>query len=402
LCNEWCRSGVCWAGAKTPVLATLADLDATLTDIETAFAVATFSTGDHSVIDAIQAASAAATTAVTALGTNFPESANVPEGSIAYAYDNGTSKFVWQAEPVVGSGSNKVAVSSICKPASLNYFVNTPARATSDMNVGLDQAPYNTVATWDGQWDPSTGAHKGWDTQVTSASRTVALEKNINYSVARLDLSVVAEDNRSTDNAQVLAGITDNDVVINNKLTVTGVLIGGQPNYVGWDLLPTTAALTAPAGAAAPFNAATAYDQTVWDKTTLGAGNVTTTATKFMSTLVLDNNAAAQKDVLIAVEFVNNTGIDFYGCNGIIKAGAKFYMVAQLHPESTLPNYNALTCNHVFVQDHITKVTARIAADGGLKHAYNNIPDLRSTELELGLSVDLEWQDGLEFSVDFQ
>ena len=31
--------------------------------------------------------------------------------------------------------------------------------------------------------------------------------------------------------------------------------------------------------------------------------------------------------------------------------------------------------------------------------AYNTIPDLRSPKLELGLSVDLEWQAGYEFDL---
>lgn len=399
---QWCKPGVYWAGAKNPVLTTLTDLDNTLNDIKSSFAVETFSTGDHSVIDAIKAASATARTAITALGANFPENVNVPEGAIAYAYSGSSKTFEWQEEPEVGTGVNKLSVKSICKPASLNYFVNTPARATEKMNIGLDQSPYNTVSQWDAQWNETTGAHKDWTTEVLSSSRTVALQKNINYSVARLDLQVVADANRIEDNAATLsAAATNKEVVVYDKLAVTGILIGGQPTYVGWDLMPTAAAIAAPAGSAAPFNAASQFNQTVWDRTPLtGAGNVTTTAKQFMSTLVLDNNQATQAPVLIAVEFQNNTGEDFYGYNGLIKDGAKFYMIATLTPTAGT-GYAVDGLNRVFIQDHITKVTAHIAAQG-LQKAYNNIPDLRSTELELGLSVDLEWQDGLVFDVNFQ
>lgn len=46
----------------------------------------------------------------------------------------------------------------------------------------------------------------------------------------------------------------------------------------------------------------------------------------------------------------------------------------------------------VFEQDHTTTANVEITS---LKNAYNTIPDLRSPRLELGLSVDLTWQQGL-------
>ena len=37
-----------------------------------------------------------------------------------------------------------------------------------------------------------------------------------------------------------------------------------------------------------------------------------------------------------------------------------------------------------------------------LKNAYNTIPDLRSTKLQLGLSVDLDWQTGIQYDVNIE
>ena len=34
-----------------------------------------------------------------------------------------------------------------------------------------------------------------------------------------------------------------------------------------------------------------------------------------------------------------------------------------------------------------------------LKNAYVTVPDLRSLQISLGMSVDLEWQTGLTFEV---
>jgi hypothetical protein len=56
--------------------------------------------------------------------------------------------------------------------------------------------------------------------------------------------------------------------------------------------------------------------------------------------------------------------------------------------------------NKVFKQDYITTAKLTIGANS-LKKAYNVIPDLRSPKLELGLSVDLKWQQGITFEQDF-
>lgn len=81
---------------------------------------------------------------------------------------------------------------------------------------------------------------------------------------------------------------------------------------------------------------------------------------------------------------------------------AKFYMVAKLDPTSGTGNFVQPTpnvSNHVFIQDHTTIANLKI---NSLKNAYVNIPDLRSTKLQLGLSVDLEWKKGLIFSATIE
>ena len=48
------------------------------------------------------------------------------------------------------------------------------------------------------------------------------------------------------------------------------------------------------------------------------------------------------------------------------------------------------------MQDYVTTANLTISS---LKGAYNVIPDLRTTALELGISVDLLWTPGLVFEV---
>ena len=51
----------------------------------------------------------------------------------------------------------------------------------------------------------------------------------------------------------------------------------------------------------------------------------------------------------------------------------------------------------VFIQDHVTEANITLGANA-LKHAVVSVPDLRSSQTSLGLSVDLTWSQGLVFS----
>ena len=119
---------------------------------------------------------------------------------------------------------------------------------------------------------------------------------------------------------------------------------------------------------------------------------------------------------------MQNGDVEFYGQEGVIAAGQKFYLIGQLDPSTgsiswptyldsysgasgTLPksyeNRYPVKANtdRVFVQDFTT--TARVNIKS-LKNAYVTIPDLRATKLQLGLSVDLTWQTGLTYDVNIE
>ena len=50
----------------------------------------------------------------------------------------------------------------------------------------------------------------------------------------------------------------------------------------------------------------------------------------------------------------------------------------------------------VFMQDYMTEATF-VLTENSLKYALIAVPDLRSTQISLGLSVDLKWNKGLVF-----
>ena len=114
-------------------------------------------------------------------------------------------------------------------------------------------------------------------------------------------------------------------------------------------------------------------------------------------TLVFDNKkTGAENSVYVAIELKNKSGKDFYGKDGIIQKDAMFYLVGKLDP-----NKEGLTkpagVNRVFMQDYVTTANFNITS---LKDAYNCIPDLRTSGINVGLAVDLSWKTGITFDVE--
>ena len=157
-----------------------------------------------------------------------------------------------------------------------------------------------------------------------------------------------------------------------------------------------------------PTSANADYTQTVYDSQMnenifVGTANPTTKNYTLLLDNKMPNNATdLEKKVNVALELLNNSTEAFAGVDGIVPAGAKFYLIGQLDP-SDLKNDTDNTDgtatgdkDRVFVQDHTTKANFTISS---LKNAYVTIPDLRSTKLQLGLSVDLSWEAGLTFDV---
>ena len=107
--------------------------------------------------------------------------------------------------------------------------------------------------------------------------------------------------------------------------------------------------------------------------------------------LALETAGASNETVRFALEMTNDSGNAFVGKDGLVPAGGKFYLVGQLEATTDHPK--------VFEQDHRTVANVTI---NSLANAYNCIPDLREPELELALSVDLKWEQGLVDDVEIQ
>lgn len=118
-------------------------------------------------------------------------------------------------------------------------------------------------------------------------------------------------------------------------------------------------------------------------------------------TLVLDNKdtsseGAKQSNVNVVIELENKAG-DFYGVDGLIPKDSKFYLAGTLDLSKNNKTEDGTTLDHVFIKDHTTVANFTI---NDLKKAYNCIPDLRTSKINVGLAVDLTWQKGITFDVE--
>lgn len=296
----------------------------------------------------------------------FPASVNLPDGAIAVAFADGA--FDGNAAHAYG-GLEPAQVDRYVYPAQLWYFANSQIKTSTT----TEEEHYTGAANW----SAVLGAYEKDNSSVNTKTRSVAIKNPVQYGVARLDVQVKTKENDY---------LEDNDPVASNNHVdnpasgwqLTAVLVGGQ-KHVGFDFTPGTYA----------GGDATLY--TIYDKVmTSTIYAVTADYSAANSTLVLETAAGANE--YIALEFENTSAKDFYGHDGIVPVGAKFYLVGQLTASAADE-----TDNKVFKQDY--KTIARVAIKD-LKNAYSTIPDLRAPQLEIGLSVDLEWQSGHTYDLE--
>lgn len=307
---------------------------------------------------------------------SFPNNVGLPDGAVSIEFDNSSNAFKYKEQTVFNAMSINPA--SITYPALLSYYANTPIY-TSTSRVGTSQD--------NNQWPSTTENWKaenftGWktsDAKVESNTQAIALANNINYGVASLKLQVTCKANtlaQSGENASQVSVPTDG-------FKVTGLLIGGQPDAVDYKFSPKEDKFT----------------KTIWDsEVNLNAKAETPSEANY--TIVLPNLKAEgdQNEVLFALELENN-GEAFQGKDGIVAKNAKFYLVGTLKAVNetgiTLPE--GVSKPSVFMSDYQTELTATISS---LENAYNCIPDIRTTNMQLGLSVDLKWKTGIQYNIE--
>ena len=370
------------AGSKTSVLAFLDDLKA-------ACAVPT---GVEDGIDVALAAAIDEAIAAIEAGDDFTRDNNIPDGAaVLKINEDGAFEFV-ETEHITGYAWG---VNDYAYPAELWYRVNTGIRVDKERqaeNVG-DQ-------TW-GEFIES--AYDADNNAVQANSQSIALVNPLQYAVGNFETQIkfgnenmlktyVYEYTQPIDDETgepavdangdpvlIPSGEKVEETVPVSALQLTGILVGDQ-KAIDWEAHTLTDA--------APV---VVYD------TDLIANTFGTAFDVASQTLVLET---AQESVNVALEFQNNSEVDFTGVNEcIIPAGTKFYLIGQLKIGQDDHNWVANgDAEQIFQQDY--KTIAKFTINTLENNAYNVVPDLRIPELEFGLSVDLEWQEGYTFEIE--
>lgn len=357
--------------------------------------------------------------------TSFPHTQfHIPDGAAQLQYDTTTGEFEYlDPNQALANPGNTFNPNNYFYPSEIAYYVNSPIRATSQ-DVSATDYP-NGVNPWD---DDSTSGNKwevkGWqsNSRVQSNTRGIAVRNNINYGVALLQSKIAIASGFSSfkDNKHAKTGdANDNLIPVNNHhLSFIGVLVGGQTNSVDWQFLPKTT---------------NAFTNVVYDDA-IASGTIPTPAGSENYTLVLDNynsGVADQSSVKVALEF-KNEGDPFWGRDNIVPKDGIFYLIAELPVASAasgnitdVPNWpdaskyaippvygvdgeavpsgktagHSKQINRVFIQNFMTSATFTLG-ENSLKNAYVTVPNLSSTQMSLGLSVDLSWHAGYSYNVE--
>lgn len=315
---------------------------------------------------------------------NFPGKFDLPDGVAALTWTS-ERKFAYNAPGTdLFSTGNTINYNQICYPAELSYFVNTKTMVSDKEMSNLSEFP--TYENWIKQAGADWTGKNFDEKTVTNSTRTIGLKDPVQYSVAVLKSTVRCNTAKLEDNAQAAGGFKANQsiTVTDNSFPVTGILIGGQPALVDWKYEPVSTE---------------AFANTIYDNVMNGSmyAKNENSASNENYTLVFDNKkTGAENSVYVTIELTNKSGMDFYGKDGIILKDAKFYLVGKLDP-----NKEGLSkptgVNRVFIQDYVTTANFNITS---LKDAYNCIPDLRTSGINVGLAVDLKWKSGITFDVN--
>lgn len=347
----------------------------------------------------------------------------------------------------------KVKPTDYCYPAALWYFVNTPVKASNN----IESANYDTKSNWE---SVISGVYGSAGDEVVTGTRSVALVNPVEYAVGRVETKI-------TMGAGSFYDADGKEVDFGDGYTLKGLILGGQ-NSVNYAFESTGSENFC------------IYDRVMASSTIIAKPGSTTASPN--QTLALETKSLQK--VNAALELVNG-GQAFRGADGIIPAGGVFYLTVALNPTAASNYVPGGPLDKIVMKDHVTKLTVTILngtnshdlngdgidekyvfdssgkpigvdtngdgtpdpydidrdgvddsfvtdpalggpgwdtdGDGnvdipvlpdpmtgnwptyptipaGLGNATNGIPDLSSPGIELGTSVNLEWEEGLNLN----
>lgn len=324
---------------------------------------------------------------------SYPQNIYLPDGAAYVEWDNTNSKFKVLTND--NMGKNIATLDTYAFPAALYYY------GLSDIKTAAApmQSKYDATKTWQqilAEYDAETLEGKG--TVVQSTTQSIAIVKEIQYAVGRLDVTVSTDGNpylydKENNKIDIAAGTTAESTTF----PITGIIVANQrPVDYKFEASGSTEY--------------SVYDSQVTENVPCLFPNskdnyppTRKTHTLVLQTLDVEESADNSK-VKIAVEFLNNSGKTIVGKEGVlIYPKTKFYLIGELDPsKNTSQHYTTESSpliKKAFVKDYVT--TAQFVVKS-FQNAYNMLPDMRSPKLEIGMSVDLTWNTGITQEITIQ
>ena len=281
--------------------------------------------------------------------SSYPESYGLPSGAAAVRWS--PSGYVVPLE----NGLEGIApISRFCFPPALYYFANSPL-VTSTSDDVLEH--YSGENTWESILSHYT------ENPVSADTKAVAVEETLQYAVGMLKATVQASSGLLQDNDGLDYTLVD---ASEGKLPLKGVIIGSQyPQQYNFSPDMETAQYFL-------------YDSQFSD-VCLKPYEPEASLPDFR---VLSLETPENQTVYFCLEFENNTGKTFYGAEGRILPGHRFYLTGSLDlPENA-------SFRSVFLKDRVTTVNCKVNT---LENAHCAIPDLGVPQLTLGVQTEVSW-----------
>lgn len=289
---------------------------------------------------------------------NFPASIGLPDGAIVIRWNG--EEFVPQLTYTSFADIN--GIDRFAYPAELYYYGNSRIYTS---NIDKREESYTNR-----EWSEVLADYEYPNSTVRSSTQAVAIKDPLQYGVAHLQIVLKMTGTSELEDAR---GI--NVPVGDTNFPLTGIIVGGQLP-VGFDFSPNTSYPVYSEG-----DVKFIYDNQLPTLYLSSSAH----ATEVTNTLVLQSYDHQKVPVLL--EFINNSGVDFKGQDGIVYQGTKFYLAGEVDPaDGTGGDTSAV--GRVFTQDHTTTLNMKVTS---LAKAYNVVPNLLSPRLELGIQLVPKW-----------
>ena len=313
-------------------------------------------------------------TDITINGKYYPAKYDLPDGAAALCWGkipNTTSDYGFVPQTVTTTLADINSINRFCYPPELFYYANSRIDTSNKDNLEGYQKTYRDVTDWSGVLD----YYENKDALVTGDTKGIAIQQPLQYAVGRLKVSLKKVTTTLKDDAGKEISLTE------SSFPLTGIIICNQ-HPVDFSFEPVLEN-----GAESHAEDHFIYDSQVGTSCHLSA---TTDNQSIPSTLVLQSYD--DEEVIIALEFKNNSGMDFRGKGGVIYPGTKFYLMGKINPDDYNTEISASVpaevTTRVFTRDYVTTVSTKVET---LANAYNVLPNMLGGRLELGVELVPNW-----------